>query len=1156
MTNYQKLSVFAILFVFTFAGVYAQQTSGTISGVVKDETGGVLPGVELTTRNTGTEATRTVISDDEGRYRAARLAPGDYELRAELAGFQTAVLQNIGLSAGQTAVLGVTLRVGEISEQVMVSAEVALVDTTSGTVSALVDSNQIRDLPLNARSFVELAALQEGVIIPLNARRATNGDTGRRIIIAGAQAHSNAVLLDGTDTKSPRGNTPGSVTGVMLGVDTVREFQVLTSAYTAEYGRFSGGVIMATTKSGTNEIHGSLFEFHRNSALDARNHFDRDFINFAERSKTPNFIRNQFGFTLGGPVVKDQTFFFGAYEGLRDRLTTTDISEFPDALAHQGFLPQPTSRGRPAPCNKDIFGNDEAAVVNGLCFYGVEPKVQPYLDLYPLPNGPDLGNGTAQHLYPNVQPTDEDYFVAKVDHKLTDSDDFFVRYTFDNAENRNTQQTSRHGRLETSRYQWLTLEEKHVFSPSLLNELRFAYTRDRSSSDDFELEGQEIDRDLYFLDPSRAEALGFNPGLGLLSTRGGISQMGTSTNVPSLKIQNSFQTYNNVIWTKGSHSMKMGVAWTRFQFNHIGAARINGSYSHDGLEEFMRAEFTQASYHFGNLEDGTEMMAGMRQNLFGFYMQDDVQVTPNLNLNLGVRYEFITSPTEVNNRLSNLDHPLQKTVRLGNPYFENPSLKNFSPRFGFAWDPTGSGKFSVRGGFGLFHQQILQWAYISSIFRATPYAIRTLLEENVHEPGFCGTELTNNVPCKGVFLQDFPKGLRALDKDHPAVLFPPMNPTQKPNQPYIQQWSLTLQREITSSTVVTATYAGSRGVKLTRPGDTNIPTQTFIGPVGPYTGSQWVVPCESFSGGSRPQCVAPRANSNFQALKDKTWDANSYYHALKLGLRKRFGSGFSYQLSYQWQKIIDQGTSVSGNRNEFTSDVDATSNWLDHSFDQGRSTFSIGRVLTANGTFELPFGPGRRFGASTSGFAAKLIEGWSINAIVSFSDGAPTSFEGASRITCSFCNTGRMRPQLKVGEEISPITEDPNQWYGPNSIFTLPAIINLADGTPCDTRNAAPFSCAGTYTNVGGTVGRTAVNGPGAATLDFAIHKGFSVGETANIQFRAEFFNIMNRSNFGTPRINALSPSGSNRCCTRTFGLVENTATTSRQIQLALKVLF
>jgi len=541
----------------------------------------------------------------------------------------------------------------------------------------------------------------------------------------------------------------------------------------------------------------------------------------------------------------------------------------------------------------------------------------------------------------------------------------------------------------------------------------------------------------------------------------------------------------------------------------------------------------------------------MRQSLFGFYMQDDVQVTPNLNLNLGLRYEFITNPTEVNNRVSNLDSPLQKTPRVGNPYFNrNPSLKNFSPRFGFAWDPTGSGKFSVRGGFGLFHQQILQWAYISSIFRATPYAIRPSLRSNVHEAGVCGGEVTNGVDCtnaKGeeVFVNDFPFGIRKIDNTHPAVLFPNFNPTQNVSQPYIQQWSLTLQREITGSTVVTATYAGSRGVHLTRPGDTNIPTPTLLGPVGDFAGG-YVIPCDSFS---RGQCIGKRANTNFQQIKDKTWDANSWYHALKLGLRKRFGSGFSYQVSYQWQKIIDQGTSVSGNRNEFSSDVDATSNWLDHRFDQGRSTFSIGNVLSANGTFELPFGPGRTYGSSTSGFTAKLIEGWSINAIVSLSDGAPTSFEGGAQVTCNRCNTGRMRPQLVAGEELNPTTEDPNQWFGSTDIFEAPTPINLADGTPCDIANAAPGTCGGTF----GNLGRTAVVGPGAATLDFAIHKGFFVGETTNIQFRAEFFNIMNRSNYGTPSINALSGGGTPQ---PDFGLISNTATTSRQIQLALKILF
>ena len=274
--TYRTLSVLAIVLVFTFAGVSAQQISGTIIGVVQDETGGVLPGVEVTSRNTGTEATRTVVSDDEGRYRISQLAPGSYELRAELAGFQTAVLQGIELSMAQEAVVGVTLRVGSITEQVVVSAEVALVETTSGTVAALVDSQQVRDLPLNGRDFIQLALLQEGVLAPVAQRRSVNGDLGIKISIGGARPYDNAILLDGTDIKNQYGTTPGSVAGGLLGVDTVREFRVITSAYSAEYGRFTGGVINIATKSGTNEFHGSVFEYHRNAVLDARNFFDRD----------------------------------------------------------------------------------------------------------------------------------------------------------------------------------------------------------------------------------------------------------------------------------------------------------------------------------------------------------------------------------------------------------------------------------------------------------------------------------------------------------------------------------------------------------------------------------------------------------------------------------------------------------------------------------------------------------------------------------------------------------------------------------------------------------------------------------------------------------------------------------------------------------------
>jgi len=1150
MTTYQRLSVFAILFVFTFAGVYAQETTGNISGVVKDETGGVLPGVEVTARNTGTEATRTVISDDEGRYRLAQLAPGDYELRAGLTGFQTAVLQGISLSLAQKAVVGITLRVGSISEQVVVSAEVSLVETTSATVAALVESNQIRRLPLNGRDFIQLAALQEGVVVPLAANRGVTGNTGVKISIAGAQPHDNAVLLDGTDIKNQHATTPGSIAGVLLGVDTIREFRVLTSAYTAEYGRFSGGVILAVTKSGTNEFHGSLFEYHRNSALDARNFFDIGVADPTVRSKVPNFIRNQFGFTLGGPIVKDRTFFFGSYEGLRERLTTTHISTFPNEKAHQGIIPL-RFRGRTQCPSSERVGNE--------CHIVIPDRMQPYIDLYPLPNGRDLGNGVGEFFFPNPQPTDEDYGVIKVDHRFSESDDFFARYTGSDAEATRTLESFTYGRLETTHYQYVTLEEKHIFSPSLLNEFRFGFTRSRQLVDEFETPGNSIDPSLWFVPKERSEEAGFIGGVGLMNCRGcGVDDFGTTTGAPGRKVLNTFQFNDNLAWTRGSHSLKMGGNLTRFQYNWMGSSRLSGSYLYDSLGALLHAEFLEASVHFGDFEDQTKMSAGLRQSLIGFYIQDDFQFRPNLTFNLGLRYEFITSPTEVNGRLGNLQDPLQTVPDIGNPYFANPSLKNFSPRIGFAWDPTGSGKNSIRGGFGLFHQQILQWAYISSVFRSSPFALRAGVEATSHNPTECGGPRTNGVDCNDIFLNldfegqtnpdtgapyiAFPDIYKVWDNTHPGVLFPNFDPVSDPQQPYLMQWSLTLQREIVAGMAVTATYAGSRGVHNTRIADHNRPTGTFLN-------GAWVYECESTTDERRPRCVAPRANSFFLQMKDRRWDANSWYHALKLGLRKRFSAGFSYQLSYQWQKSMDQASGTSGVPSEISNAQDLASNWLDHRIDQGLSAYHVPHVFSANWTWELPFGPGRSFGSGATGVVSQLIQGWALTGILNLSDGAPINMEGGARLTCSVCS--RLRPHLAPGGTNSPpVTGEPTAWFGEDGgdNFEIPLPITLADGTPCR-RDAGPGECIGVY----GNVGRNTAVGPGAASLDFAIHKGFSVGETAQIQFRAEFFNIMNRTNFGNPRRSAFTSSGSTDS---NFGRITRTATTSRQIQFALRVEF
>ena len=378
----------------------AQVTTAAIFGTVKDDSGAVLPGVSVTVRHVDTGKSRSMVTDDEGRYNAPELDLGDYEVQAELSGFQTTVRSGITLTLGREAAVDMVLKVGEISEKIVVQGEASLVETTSATVAGLVDEKKIRDLPLNGRGFTNLALLTEGVVSP-QAGGTQVGAEGQRVSIGGTRTTQTAFMLDGTDLRNQWGGTPGSAAGVVLGVETVREFTVITGTASAEYGGFSGGVVNAVTRSGTNEFHGSLFEFHRNSALDARNFFDAG-------SNPPGFVRNQFGFSLGGPIVREKTFFFGNYEGLRDRLTTTNRSTVPNADAHRGILP--AAQG----------GN-----------IGVAPSVKPYLDTYPLPNGTVFNDGTGELILPNWQPTNQNYTMAKVDHQLGAADSIFVRYTAD-----------------------------------------------------------------------------------------------------------------------------------------------------------------------------------------------------------------------------------------------------------------------------------------------------------------------------------------------------------------------------------------------------------------------------------------------------------------------------------------------------------------------------------------------------------------------------------------------------------------------------------------------------------------------------------------------------------------------------------------------------
>jgi len=1050
MNRNRVFAAIAVLVLVSSSIASAQVITGSISGTVADETGAVLPGVEVTINNLDTGLSRTAISDDRGAYRAPSLPVGPYEVRAELAGFQTVIRTGISLTVGRQAVVNLELRVGEITEQVIVTGEASLVETTQSTVADLVDEQKIRDLPLNGRDFTQLALLQAGVVLSISAPRAQIGNEGQKISIAGTRSTQTAVLLDGTDIRNELNTTPGGASGALLGVETVQEFQVITGVFSAEYGKFTGGVINAVTKSGTNQFHGNIYEFHRNSALDARNFFDQE--------EVPAFKRNQFGFTLGGPITPDKTFFFGGYEGFRERLLNSEVSPVPNDLAIQGLIPL----GRGGACSGEIR--------NGLCFVGVAPEIQPYLDLYPAANGQDNGDGTAEFIWPANRPTNEDYFMVKVDHQFSDSDSFFVRYTLNQGDRFTQTRLPLFGQDATYRNQYTTLEWKRILTPALINEVRFGYTRSKHDV---------LPVDLFGTDPSLLFIPLANRVFGEVTVaRGQVEVLGPVHNQHKTNAFNNFQTTDNLIYTRGRHALKFGFDWQRFQFNFLNFARASGIYEFPNLEGLLRAE--------PNLFDGFVndfSTIGMRQSLFGFYIQDDITVKPNLTVNLGLRYEFITEPTEVAGRLGNMNTPLDPEIRLGNPYFENPSLKNFSPRLGLAWDPFGDGKTSVRAGFGLFFDQILTNYYGSPVQQSPPN-----IHAFVSNPSF-PDEFSLLPPLDEI-------------KVGPWVIF-------NPEQPYIIQYSLNIQRELFPNGVFLIGYSGSRGVHLGRFTNANVAVGERL------ADGRWFFD---------PALNLQKRNSNFEETWATTWDSNSFYNALRLSFTKRYSHRHQFQLSYTFSRLIDEGTGTSFFNRGSSGDNIWTTLFDDHRFDKGLSGNNIAQAFAANYTVDLP-------GENLQGAMGHILGGWQVGGILTGTTGEQMT------ILITFDQAGMdagsvlvQRPDLVPG--VDPFIGDTPRGYLNPDAFAVPQPGFL------------------------GNLGRGTFTGPGRFTFDLSLVKKVQLGEneSRNLQFRAEFFNLFNNVNFGRPGTRIfVSPGGRT---SGSFGVFRSTVTTSRQIQFALKIAF
>jgi hypothetical protein len=836
--------------------------------------------------------------------------PGTYDVTVTAPGFSTAVQNGITLTVGAQQLLNFNMKVGDATTRVEVSTEALAVQLASSEISGVVSDRAVQELPLNGRDWTQLATLQPGVDA-LGSDQANTGskDRARRgygaeMTISGSRPSQNNYRIDGISVNDYANGGPGSVEGSTLGVDAVQEFSVLTSNYSAEYGRTSGGVINAITKSGTNNYHGSIYEFLRNSDLDAANFFDN-----ANSLPKPHFERNEFGAAFGGKILKDKTFFFADYEGLRENQGVTTEAFVPSA-AVRGVgtgagggagpsmvcsIPQaPNPQNNQPGCSTQtlsayLSAQGEPAVLNPDPVTGIDQSVLPFLGLWQLPNAGLVGNGDQGiYAFNTSHLTTENFGTIRIDHKFSDNDSLFATYQNDEASSSQPDQNNDVLVQNATGRQLVDAEETHIFSPQLLNTARFGLSRSVHTGGG-----------LSAINPLAANtALGESAGVDnpqidiptYTSAQPGLNQVEIVD-----FYQNSFQGYDDVFVTKGIHSLKFGFAVENIQTTAYNPAPV-GEYAFNSLYD---------SNNGGLLTNNPPLLFApvpgpfvhfqFHTTIIGGYAQDDIRLRPSLTLNVGLRYEMSTVPNEINGHLTSVPTPFNESLamaNIGHTAFSNPTYHNFEPRIGFAWDPFGNGKTSVRGGFGMFDVLPLNYQLGQFATNAAPFiengSVSTSTSINV-----CGSSGTGSC---ALGQGDFP--LLGFDKLAQsaslglAVRLPYVEPHPKRN--YVMQWNLAIQRELLPNLTAMIAYVGSRGVHMEfRADDINstLPVLTSAG---------YLFPGET-NGVANGTPISPLLGQ----LDTLQWGNDSFFHGLEVQINKKMSHGFEIGGSYTWSRAID-----------------------------------------------------------------------------------------------------------------------------------------------------------------------------------------------------------------------------------------------------------
>ena len=1232
------------LALLLMAGIqsFAQLPTGTILGTVKDPTESVVANAKITATNSDTGATRTATTASDGEYRFSALPVGNYRIEISAAGFPTAVQKGITLAVGQEEVLNFTLKVGSVTETVDVTSQAPLVDTTSSAMSALVGETTIAELPLNGRNYVDLTLLQPG-ITQHTQENAGQGVTGTMYSADGAPIRSNIVMLDGTMTVNQVGANASSVAGTTLGMDGIKEYRVITDMASAEYFSSMGSQTSISSQNGTNKFHGDVFDYLRNSALDARNYFDPQ-PDVLGGKRIPGFKRNQFGGAIGGPLRKDKTFVFANYEGVRSRTGNPLYVGVDNTFPKECWTPGSTQSSHSIlmtnnPCAAYPLAFPPISVFWGLGQGGapaadgtVNPLMENLANLFPYPNV-----GDSQFEYANTEKDREDFGQFRFDNTFSDKDNFFVRYTIDDAVLDRPDQYPQFHDMWTSRGQFLTLAENHSFTSHMLNMIRLSYARTNLNT---------ITLPVNAAAAAQLTQTGDN-GTSLIITKGvpqmvglvivpGLTTMGPSTVAPGYLIQNLLSLGDDVFWSKGKHSIKVGFLlnhyddpmWNNLIYGSVnvlptvgppsgggsgtptdpyacplcphnlastpGNLFLNGYAIGQSFQEQQSAYTPQSNTH----RDYTFFT-------IGGYLQDDYRATPRLTVNLGLRYEMATVPSDKagqnwgysNIATGDLNCPGPTCIAQHGPIWQNFTKKNFSPRVGFAWDPFGTGRTSVRGGYGIYFDIANLGSKLGQQALGVPPTaeIENVLANYAPPPvggggfpfwPFVIPHQTDAPPCSPSNSQTGGFGPTFLATNATCLIPQLAGNDYRPKSTYMAQYNLTVQQQLPGHMALTVAYVGSRGIHLRRVAEGNpvIPCNmpgsstaaadptgcgaTLANVVANGLSTDWKNGMNPIWDAALYPAAAPpgnsyRVNPNLPAYVKSTTDGDSWYNALQTSLNKQVSKGLQFGVTFTWSKLFDTTQGDIGSNDEganFPSDP------FNPRFDRGPTAFDAKFNLRVNEVYTIP-------NIHADGFLAGLEKGWKWSNIVSAQSGYPfecmtqygtnpsNSEMGIEDIggdlsndRCNEVTAANLSYATGLNANAVPYnaktvltkiaTPTENQWFNPN-MFTMPV--------------------AGTL----GTSARGLMRGPGQFDWDLSLVKDTHLkwlGEGGNLQFRAEVFNILNHTNFAFPYSNNFNANyqaivsahtgvnGSN--VSPTAGQVTNTLINARQIQFALKFVF